>query len=587
MRITLKEILKYYWPHVVEYKWLIGLSMIAWGIGGVLANSIAPLLYKRIIDLTTTAPTTEIVTNLAEALILIGVVLLVYNILLRVADFTHTYIQSNILKKVSDETFARIGGHSQEFFSNTFVGSLVAKAKRYVDSFETLYDTFIFSIWMNGITFIATVTILLFVAPVLAFVFMGWLVLYVMGTVWFLKRKIPKDIKHAAAQSETTGVLADTITNILTVKMFASFQREKKTFAGVTQKQETKRRATWHWDNWQRLFQAAAVAIFEVFAMGVAIALWVRGEITAGTIVLVQIYLFQLIDIAWNLGRQISRIVQALNDAREMIEIFKEPLSVADVASSESSKISEGHIVFDKVTFKYAGSKKVFSNLSLNIPAGQRVGLVGPSGAGKTTITKLILRFADVDLGSIVIDGQDISKISQDDLRGSISYVPQEPILFHRSLRENIGYGKPGATDKEIIRAAKRAHAHEFISQLEFGYDTPVGERGVKLSGGERQRVAIARALLKDAPILILDEATSSLDSISERYIQDALKELMKGRTTLVIAHRLSTVQDMDRILVFKNGKIIEDGTHAELSADATGVYHELWKEQSSGFIGE
>lgn len=355
----------------------------------------------------------------------------------------------------------------------------------------------------------------------------------------------------------------------------------------VTQKQETKRRATWNWDNWQRLFQAVAVGIFEVSAMGVAIALWVRGEITAGTIVLVQIYLFQLIDIAWNLGRQISRIVQALNDAREMIEVFKEPLSVADVASSESSQISEGNIVFDKVTFKYAGSKKVFNNLSLNISAGQRVGLVGPSGAGKTTITKLILRFADVDSGAIVIDGQDISKISQDDLRSSISYVPQEPILFHRSLRENIGYGKPGATDKEIIRAAKRAHAHEFISQLELGYDTPVGERGVKLSGGERQRVAIARALLKDAPILILDEATSSLDSISERYIQDALKELMKGRTTLVIAHRLSTVQDMDRILVFKNGKIIEDGTHSELSADIIGVYHELWKEQSSGFLGE
>jgi len=561
--------------------------MAAWGIGNILAHSVSPLLYKKIIDLTTSSPTPEIVVELSEAIILIGLIVIAYNLLFRIGDFTHTYAQSNVLKKMSDETFARIGSHSQEFFSNTFVGSLVAKAKRYVDSFENLHDLFVFNVWMNGITFIATVTILSFVAPLLAFVFLGWLVFYVIGTVWFLKRKTPKDIAHTAAQSETTGVLADTITNVLTVKMFASFSREKKGFAKVTQDQETKRRITWNWDNWRRIFQGAAVGIFEVAAMGVAIAMWVRGDITAGTIVLVQIYLFQLIDIAWNLGRQIARIIQSLNDAREMIEIFQEPLSVKDPINPDLSLISDGNIEFDKVTFKYAGSKKVFSNLSLNIPAGQRVGLVGPSGAGKTTITKLILRFADVDSGEIRIDGQDISTIEQDDLRESISYVPQDPILFHRSLRENIAYGKPGASEKEIIRAAKRAHAHEFISKLEDGYNTPVGERGVKLSGGERQRVAIARALLKDAPILILDEATSSLDSISERYIQDALNELMKGRTTLVIAHRLSTVQGMDRILVFKNGKVIEDGTHAELSEDKGGVYRELWEEQSSGFIGE
>ena len=348
-----------------------------------------------------------------------------------------------------------------------------------------------------------------------------------------------------------------------------------------------KRRATWNWDNWQRFFQGFAVAFVDVAIMAIAVVLWIQGEITVGTIVLAQIYLLRLFDITWNLGRQISRTVQALNDAKEMIAIFKEPLSVADARNPESPRVNKGEIEFDHVTFKYKEGKSVFEELCMHIPAGQKVGLVGHSGAGKSTITKLILRFTDIDTGTIRIDGQDISKIRQDDLRREISYVPQEPILFHRSLKENIAYGNPHASEEEVITAAKRAHAHEFIESLPDGYDTMVGERGIKLSGGERQRVAIARALLKDAPILILDEATSSLDSISERHIQDALKELMKGRTTLVIAHRLSTIQTMDRIIVFENGVVIEEGTHQELIEDKRGVYNELWQEQSSGFLGE
>ncbi|QSH39671.1 ABC transporter ATP-binding protein [Candidatus Kaiserbacteria bacterium] len=585
MKITFKEILKYYWPHVVAYKWSVSLGILTFGFGGVLASAITPLLYKRIIDVTSVPMNAGSLDELTTTLIFIAIAVVGYNILFRIADFVHSYAQSNILKRLSDETFARIGNHSQAFFSETFVGSLVAKSKRYVDSFETLHDAFAFNIWMNGITLIATFGILLWLAPLLAIIFIVWLVFYILITVWFLKRKIPKDVAHATAQSATTGLLADTITNILTIKMFASFQREKDTFAIVTDDQERKRRATWYWDSWQRLFQGFAVALVEVSVIAGAVFLWSEGEITTGTIVLAQIYLLKLFDITWNIGRQIARTVQALNDAKEMIQIFKQPLSVKDAATPDSVNIENGEIVFDDVAFNYFEGKRVFKGLSLKIPAGQKVGLVGPSGAGKSTITKLILRFTDIDEGTIRIDGQDITSITQDELRSSIAYVPQEPILFHRSLRENIAYGKPDATDEEIVIAAKRAHAHEFIETLQNGYDTPVGERGVKLSGGERQRVAIARAMLKNAPILILDEATSSLDSISERHIQDALKELMKGRTTLVIAHRLSTVQDMDRILVFKEGAVIEDGTHTELSKNTEGVYHELWKEQSSGFI--
>ncbi len=571
----------------MAYKWSVLFSALAFGLAGLLANAIAPIFYKRIIDVTSTSVTTANIESLSVTLILIGVIVISYNILFRVAEFSLTYSQSNILKSLADETFAKLGSHSQAFFSNTFVGSLVAKSKRYVDAFETLHDAFSFNIWMNGITLISITGILFWFAPLLGYIFVSWFIVYILITVWFLKRKIPKDIAHATTQSNTTGALADSITNILTIKMFASFSIEKGKFAVVTKDQEEKRRATWNWDNWQRLFQGFSVAAIEIVVMVGAVMLWVQGEITTGTIVLAQIYLFTLFDITWNLGRQISRVVQALSDAREMIEIFREPLSVTDVDVPETLKINRGDIAFNDVSFKYDGGKQVFAGLNVHIPAGQKVGLVGVSGAGKTTITKLILRFTDIDDGSIYIDGQDITKITQDDLRRSISYVPQEPILFHRSLRENIGYGKSDATEEEIIDAAKNAHAHEFIDTLDHGYSTEVGERGVKLSGGERQRVAIARAMLKNAPILILDEATSSLDSISERYIKDALDELMKGRTTLVVAHRLSTIANMDRILVFANGEIVEDGTHTELITKIDGVYAELWKEQSSGFLGE
>ena len=588
MQTRFRDIFQYYWPHIVEYKWTVLLGTVAFGVAGILANAITPLFYKRIIDAVSVQPNDTTVGLLVSALLLITASVVIYNILFRVADFAHAYAQSKILKRLSDNSFARVAEHSEAFFSDTFIGSLVAKTKRFVDSFETLHDAFVFNVWMNGLSLLVTFGILFVLAPLLSVVFIAWFFLYAFITIWFLRRKIPKDIAHAASQSTTTGYLADALSNILTIKMFASLKREKSGFARVTDDQEKKRLSTWNWDNWQKLFQGFSVALIEIVVLVSAVMLWLQGSITAGTIVLAQIYLFGLFDITWNLGRQIARVIQALNDAREMVEVFEEPLSVTDAQEPTVSKIKEGDIVFKDVTFRYnEDNAEVFKKLSLSIKAGEKIGLVGPSGAGKSTITKLILRFTDVDSGAIEIDGQNIATMLQDDLRRAISYVPQDPILFHRSLRDNIAYARPHATKEEIVKAAKQAHAHEFISKLPKEYNTFVGERGVKLSGGERQRVAIARAMLKNAPILILDEATSSLDSISERHIQDALATLMEGRTTLVIAHRLSTIRNMDRILVFQNGKIVQDGTHEELIGDTRGMYHKLWKEQGSGFIGE
>ncbi len=336
-----------------------------------------------------------------------------------------------------------------------------------------------------------------------------------------------------------------------------------------------------------RVYQMIMVSIAEIGALFVAVKLWIAGSITIGVIILMQMYLFQIFRIVWNMGRQMTAMVNAFADAKEIVDIFETDVDVQDITKPEVCRIKEGKIDIQNINFSYhkdQGGKNLFRDFSLSVKSGERIGLVGHSGSGKTTITKLLLRFMDVDSGDILIDGQNISKIKQDDLRSNISYVPQDPILFHRSIKENIAYGNSDATDVEIVEAAKSANAHEFISELPNGYDTVVGERGAKLSGGERQRVAIARAILKDAPILILDEATSALDSISERHIQEAFSRLMHGRTTLAIAHRLSTIQKMDRIVVFDKGKIVEQGTHTDLTNKGS-LYAELWKEQSSGFI--
>jgi ATP-binding cassette subfamily B protein len=297
-------------------------------------------------------------------------------------------------------------------------------------------------------------------------------------------------------------------------------------------------------------------------------------------------YLGRLTSSLFDISPIIRNLEQAFLDAANITDILQEKLDVTDAADAKELQVSGGALRFDDVSFHYTDSKHsaVIQHLSLAIAPGERIGLAGHSGGGKTTLTKLILRFADVTSGTISIDGQDIATVSQESLRANIAYVPQEPYLFHRSLRDNIAYARPDATDEEIMLAVTRANADDFITALPEGLDTIVGERGVKLSGGQRQRIAIARAILKDAPILILDEATSALDSESERLIQDALEKLMKGRTSFVIAHRLSTIAQLDRIIVLENGAVIEDGPHAALLKN-NGTYAKLWSHQSGGFI--
>ena len=582
---SFSRILSYLWPQAKKYKISFALVFIGYGIGVLLDTVAKPFIYKEIIDAFTSNTAPEAILHRVTTLaILLCFIIVFYVASFRVGDYATSYFESRVMKELHDMTFDGLLDHSYHFFSSNFSGSIVAKAKRFSKSFETFFDVIGFQVWFSIVGLTGVIVVLFVEAPVIAAVFLVWSVIYIFITFLFIRKKMVLDQEEASADSLVTGRLSDAILNILNIKIFGSRQREQQNFESVTASEEKKRRHAWYFGNMQNLAQAILMGALQIAIVFLCIHLWYEHLLSVGTIVLIQAYIVGIFDILWSLGRSLTKALKALTDMKEIVDILDMTPDILDSRHPEKLRIKNGHIVFDSVSFNYTEGSAVFNNLDLSIEPGERIGLVGHSGAGKSTITKLLLRFADVSSGTVLIDGQDIRLVTQNDLRSVMSYVPQESILFHRSIRDNIAYSKPEAIDAEIEEVARKAHAHEFISKLPNGYDTLVGERGIKLSGGERQRIAIARAMLKDAPILLLDEATSSLDSVSESYIQEAFNELMKNKTTLVIAHRLSTIQKMDRILVLENGKIIEAGTHKEL-IEARGVYADLWEHQTGGFI--
>lgn len=581
----MRAILRHYWKFLRGYTLQQNIILVSYGLGQIGSAVLVSLIYKGITDLVTNPPT-DVRTALIHQVYLLVAVIVGYNVCFRIGDYYIIKLESSILKELNDYALHELQKKSYSFFTNAFTGGLVAKVRRFVNAFETLYDQFVFQVWMNGVMLIGSIGVLWYSSPLLGTGFLVWLVLYMILVRFMVRLQIPKSIVNAEADSRTTAHLADILSNILTVKMFGTHVREERAFAETTASQERARRAAWIQESfWNGMFQGGTIAVFNIAIIWFAVELWLSGMITAGTIVLVQVYVLMSFNVVWQISKNIVRISAALSDAYEMVAIIEQPTEVADHAQPEPVHMNHGHVVFRDVMFTYDnGATHVFHKLNLEIKQGERVALVGHSGAGKTTVVKLLLRFLDVASGKILIDNQDITKVEQDELRTRIAYVPQEPLLFHRTLRENIAYANQNATQEEVVEAARRAHAHEFISKLPNGYETLVGERGIKLSGGERQRVAIARAMLKDAPIIVLDEATSSLDSVSEGLIQEAFDELMHGKTTIVIAHRLSTIQHMDRIIVFHDGDIVESGTHNELLSH-NGTYATLWHSQVGGFI--
>src|SRR3989344_2232817 len=579
------RVFHYYWPQIKKYKWSFFLTFLAYGVATIFSTVITPFLYKEVIDLVSTAnPSPVAVNDLFDLLIKIGITIIFFNIGYRAGDYLITYFQANVIKEIHNDTFKRLLNHSYKFFSSNFSGSLVAKSKRFAASFERISDVVTFNFWFVFVALCGVFVVLFLNIPKIGFLFLGWAFIYILITFLFIRVKVRYDLLEAEADSKITARFADSVTNILNIKIFSGRNFERNIFQKATFDEYLKRKKSWNFGNLQNAIQAFLMTILEVVVLYTMINLWSEGSITTGTFVLVQFYIVALFHQLWELGKSMVRLFKSLADAKEMTDILDQTIDILDIPNPEKCTISIGEINFKNVNFEYISGYSVFKDFNLKIRSGEKIGFVGHSGSGKSTITKMLLRFVDVQKGEILIDGQNIARMKQDDLRSNISYVPQEPILFHRSIRENIAYSNPGATEKEIIEAAKKAYAHEFILGLKHGYDTLVGERGVKLSGGERQRIAIGRAMLRPVPILILDEATSSLDSISESYIQDAFSELMKGKTTIVISHRLSTVQKMDRIIVLEKGKIVEEGTHKELLSK-DGLYADLWNHQTVGFL--
>ncbi|HVQ43443.1 MAG TPA: ABC transporter ATP-binding protein [Candidatus Saccharimonadia bacterium] len=585
-----KETLRLFWQATWRYKGLL-LASEAGAILWVLTSEIAaPFIVSQVINrLSHAAAGSLTLADFAPFLWAYVAVRVVNVVVSRVMMQPYIRLEPNVTRDLEDMSYKALQSHSMGFFADNFSGALVAKVSRFTSSYQKIIETATGDFAMLLYRYVFIMAILFYLNVVIALVFLLWTAIFSGSVVYLHRRKLKHSEAAAAAQTLVTARLADIITNTLTIRSFARSDEERRGFEGLTQDRRDLRFQAYRYGDQIRLYKSVVITVLNILVLGLSIYFGLSGKLGIGSIILIQLFLFQLVNQLWNLGRFMDRFEESLADANEMTEIILQPNDVVDPARPEASRIVRGAIELRDVTFSYHDERHddaLLDRLKIVIPAGQKVGLVGPSGGGKTTITKLLLRFMDIQSGEILIDGQNIAHLRQEDLRRSIAYVPQEPLLFHRSIFENIAYGKPKASREEVLAAAKKAHADDFITQLNHGYETIVGERGVKLSGGQRQRVAIARALLKDAPILVLDEATSSLDSVSERYITEAMGVLMRRRTTIVVAHRLSTIRRLDRILVIRDGQVVEDGSHDELLG-RDGLYAQLWSHQAGDLLDD
>jgi ATP-binding cassette, subfamily B, bacterial len=505
--------------------------------------------------------------------------------------FSSYHTRSPMLVRIKEEVFAYAQRLSSAYFENTLSGKIAHRTVLLPDQVLMLFDMMVFD-FIPGACFFLFVAAYFYVASRLfCAVAVAAIVVYFTVSLLVGRECTRRAVANNEARAAVTGRVVDVLTNIRNVFFFANQALEDEELKHYTGEERDRRRASYRAVVRLRCVQYLMdIAMWIVFVGG-ALYAWVHRMIGAGDFVMITALTSSLLQTAYNLGQRIPEFYDQLGSARESIGTLIVPATIVDRPGAPELKVRRGAIHFEHVAFAYDAPSKdkagharnVVKAFELTIPAGQRVGLVGPSGAGKTTLMGLLLRMHDVAEGAIRIDDQDIREVTQESLRRSIALIPQDTTLFHRSLIENIRYGRPGATDDEVELAARRAHAHAFIVELDHGYDTLVGERGIKLSGGQRQRIAIARAILKDAPILLLDEATSALDSHSEHIIQAAMREAMANKTVIAIAHRLSTVMDMDRLIVLDRGSIVADGSHGDLLRQG-GLYAELWRRQSGGF---
>lgn len=559
--------------------------MLVFMLASTLADAFAPLYAGRIVNALTEFGSggdaarqqalVDFAIMMGLGVVMIGARVVVFN---NLVSFT-----LRMMPEVAREAFHRVQRLSAEWHANSFAGSTVRKITRAMWSLDGLNDTLILAMFSKVVMLLSASALLWFYWPVLGLVVgIGSLAYVVLVAGLSLGYLAPAAQLSNAWDTRVGGVLADSVSCNAVVKSFAGESREDHFVGKVMAKWRQRTERTWRRFNLTFLIQMGAMWVFRAAILGTALMLAWTGQANAGDLTFVLTLFFLVQGYLQDVGQQVRNLQRAVNEMEELIDIHAVHVEVDDRPDAVALTVPNGEIAFDHVLFQYKGkATPLFEDFSVTIKAGERVGLVGHSGSGKTTFVKLIQRLYDINEGAILIDGQNVAEVTQESLRSQIALVPQEPILFHRTLAENISYARPGATLADVIEAAKLANAHDFIEDLPKGYMTLVGERGIKLSGGERQRVALARAFLADAPILILDEATSSLDSQSEHLIQQAVERLMQGRTTLVVAHRLSTVKSMDRLLVFAKGEIVEEGTHTQLVGIPNGVYHGLYERQA------
>ncbi|QCI63405.1 ABC transporter ATP-binding protein [Phreatobacter stygius] len=581
---ALRTVLPFVFRHWGQEKLLVG------GIAGMitlatLADVFLPLFAGRLIDaLSNAALSREAARDAAISAFLTMAGLGAVMVALRHIAWSWVIpLTLRVMSRLVQNGFHRVQRLSTDWHANSFAGSVVRQITRGMWALDTLNDTLLLALLPSLVVLVGTMILLGLHWPVLGLVIAVGTVAYIAMTIMFSTRYIAPAAKRSnAMDTRLGGVLADALACNAVVKAFGAEAREDRRLARAVDKWRGRTTRTWTRYTVSGTVQLVALLVIRTTVTALALWLWWNGHATPGEVTYVLTTYFVVHGYLRDIGMHINHLQRSVNEMEELVAIHAQPLGVADRADAVPIRIGAGEVRFDTVTFHYGNHPTpLYDHLSVTIAAGERVGLVGHSGSGKTTFVKLIQRLYDVQGGRIAVDGQDLAGVTQASLRSQIAIVQQEPVLFHRTLAENIAYARPGASMEAIERAARLANAHGFIERLPAGYQTLVGERGVKLSGGERQRVALARAFLADAPILILDEATSSLDSESEALIQEAMERLMRGRTAIVIAHRLSTVRTLDRIMVFDHGRIVEQGTHAGLLAGEEGIYRRLFERQS------
>jgi ATP-binding cassette subfamily B protein len=581
-----KLVLSHYWQQA-KHNWKYSLPGVLFpGIGSIFVFYVPTLFIAHIISAYQAGHSIDVSDSLPLVALFAGSWLF-GEALWRIGQFFMVRAEVIAVDSLYKNALRMLIEKDLSFFHENFAGSLTKKTVGYATRYIDVFDTLVYNVASNIIPALFACVVLWHYSPLLVLFLVG-MTCFTLALVTPLIRKRRKlVVVRETATNVVSGHIADVYSNIDAVRAFAHEDAENKRNAFLVKDLTNKIKKSWDYQN-SHIDMVISPLFVLCNAVGLVLALYLaqKGSIGIAAVLIVFNYFATVTRFMWEFNGIYRRLESALSDAAQFTELLLDEPKVNDIDKPEVFIPNEGKIEFSNVHFQYQddNNQELFTDLNLTIQPGEKIGLVGHSGGGKTTITKLLMRFMDIDSGAILVDNQDIAKVRQDDLRSAIAYVPQDPYMFHRSIADNIRYGKLDASDEEVQLAAKRSHSVEFIDKLPKGYDTLIGERGVKLSGGQRQRIAVARAMIKHAPILLLDEATSALDSESEKLIQDALWKLMENKTAIVIAHRLSTIQKMDRILVLENGAIVEEGSHAELLKN-NGIYSELWKHQSGGFL--